>query len=238
MRDMRHSFCGFKWSKKTEKEIKEYMQSFIKAKTIINKNGCWIWQGSLSKWGYGDVRIGPVGQKKHVNVHKAAWLYFKGKVPQGLFVCHRCDVRSCCNPDHLFLGTAKQNQHDMISKGRDKQLRGSECPWSKINEEVVLKILELCKKGLNCAEIGKQLNICKKQISDIKRGRRWGHVGDRSGIAKIKPNKIILDEDKVRKIKRRFAEGARIRTISLEYGINETTIADIKHGRTWKHVTI
>jgi hypothetical protein len=56
--------------------------------------------------------------------HHLTWMEVNGSIPEGLFVLHRCDVRSCVNPDHLFLGTAKDNTTDMITKGRDKLLWG------------------------------------------------------------------------------------------------------------------
>jgi len=234
---MRHKFYGFRWSKATEKEIRQYMQDFIHSKTKINNNGCWKWQGSLSKWGYGDVRIGPVSNKRHVNAHRAAWLYFNESIPSGLFVCHKCDVRSCCNPDHLFLGTAKQNQQDMIKKNRKNVLKGDACPYSKRNEKTVIEIIQMLASGANCAEVGRRFNIDRRQISDIKRGRRWGHIGDRTGIKIIRANSVHLDEKTAKEIKLKFKDGARIVDISKEYAISRSTIDDIKKNKTWKHVS-
>jgi len=78
---------------------------------------CWLFSGSLNSDGYGNVRIG--GRKgKTVKTHRLAWEEFFGPIPDGLRVCHRCDVPSCCNPDHLFLGTQRDNVTDMVSKGR------------------------------------------------------------------------------------------------------------------------
>lgn len=206
---------------------------------VIKKEGCWGWKASLTRFGYGEMHIGKRGvDYKHVNAHRVAYMVYKGEIPKGRFICHTCDNRSCCNPLHLFIGTPMDNMHDMIKKGRKKVLVGSECPWAKINEETVLEVLELCKSGFNCAEIGKKLNICKKQVSDIKRGRRWGHVGDRTGIKKIKANKILLNEEKVREIKQKFEAGARVVDIVNEYGINRGTVDDIKKNKTWKHVKI
>ena len=238
MRDMGRKFCGFKWSRATEEEIRRHVQELIHSKIKKNNNDCWEWQGCLSKWGYGDIRIGPVGNKKHVNAHRAAWLYFKRDIPESLFVCHKCDNRKCCNPDHLFLGTAKQNQHDMIRKGRKDVLRGDRCPWSKLNEKKVIEILEFLKKGKNCSEIGRQFGVDRRQISDIKRGRRWKHVGDRAGIRKIKGSGVILNKEKVEDIKVKLKDGARISDICKQYDVARATIYDIKKNKTWKHVSI
>ena len=69
--------------------------------------GCWLWLGFISPDGYG-TRL----------AHRRAWELARGPIPDGMLVCHRCDVRHCVNPDHLFLGTHLDNMRDMIRKGR------------------------------------------------------------------------------------------------------------------------
>lgn len=71
---------------------------------------CWLWQRSFFFNGYG--RFGD-----H-RAHRVAWEFVNGKISDGLLVLHKCDVRSCVNPSHLFLGTQMDNMHDMIEKGR------------------------------------------------------------------------------------------------------------------------
>lgn len=90
----------------------------LKAKLIrfrIAEGACWIWQGAKNKKGYGFTSL-PGGKK--ITAHRASYIVFRGEIPTGMLVCHKCDNPSCVNPDHLFLGTAQDNTSDMIKKGR------------------------------------------------------------------------------------------------------------------------
>jgi len=77
-------------------------------------SGCWIWIGSTNAYGYGDIRY----KQKPYKAHRASWMIHKGDIPNGMIVCHKCDVPACVNPNHLFLGTHMDNTKDKIAKGR------------------------------------------------------------------------------------------------------------------------
>jgi len=86
-------------------------------KKVIKKDGCWEWAACTNESGYGIFHTG----KKTDRAHRVSWILTNGEIPSGLFVCHKCDNPPCTNPDHLFLGTNKDNVDDMIAKGRNSK---------------------------------------------------------------------------------------------------------------------
>lgn len=128
--------------------------------------GCWNWSGVLHKQGYGMIRSG----RTHHLTHRASYKVFKGEIPEGLFVCHRCDNRKCVNPDHLFLGTVQDNQQDMKSK--DRSMFGEKSSAAKLKESDVLQILSL-RGGMTQRAIAKMFNVSPALICMILKGAVW-----------------------------------------------------------------
>ena len=130
--------------------------------------GCWLWVGYIDDSGYGVFRM----DNKIRGAHRVSWNLWRGNIPPGLFVCHHCDVRFCVNPDHLFLGTAAENQADMKRKGRS--VFGSNSSRSKLTEADVLEIKLLLREGkLKKREIGRLFGISTSNIWHIHRGENW-----------------------------------------------------------------
>lgn len=91
----------------------------------VNKTStCWLWTMGTDKDGYGKISSGKRQNRKHMRAHRVSYELYKGAVPDGMFVCHTCDNPSCVNPEHLFLGTAFDNNRDTINKGRRKNPKG------------------------------------------------------------------------------------------------------------------
>jgi len=139
---------------------------------IVNENGCWIWQKSTKRTGDG-VRGQFWLNRKNLFAHRAAWLLFWGPIPDGLLICHECDVGICVNPDHLFLGTHKDNTKDMIQKGRANPRRGEECHYAKLTANDVIAIRRSKETGV---ALSKLYGVGEMEISRIKRNLRWRHI--------------------------------------------------------------
>lgn len=101
----------------------QYFERY-KSRTIVDENGCWLWQGFVHKTGYGDTAY----RGKNMKAHRAMFIVAKEPVPDGLNVLHTCDVRNCINPDHLWLGTISDNKQDELAKGRNYEANRTHCP--------------------------------------------------------------------------------------------------------------
>lgn len=132
---------------------------------------CWKWIGVKAR-GYGRISVGgrPTG------AHRVAWELAHGKIPSGLFACHKCDVRDCVNPDHLFLGTAKDNSQDCLAKGRLTHLVGERASRAKLSDEQVRSIRALLSAGGVQRSIAASYGVSESVVSRIKHGVNWGEV--------------------------------------------------------------
>ena len=136
---------------------------------------CWEWQAYRDAKGYGVV--GVRGSKTE-KAHRVAWRLSKGQIPKGKQCCHHCDNPPCCNPNHLFIGTPKDNTLDCIVKGRARYLKGESKPEAKLTNELVRKAKELFRSGVTFADIGRKFGLHYTTIMDAVRGKSWKHLGD------------------------------------------------------------
>jgi hypothetical protein len=147
--------------------------------TIIKKNGCWEWQDKLHPNGYAYATMYETNKKEHV--HRISYRVFKGEIPEGLYVCHHCDNKKCLAPDHLFLGSAKDNMQDALKKGRLEHIKlmhakGEKNGSSKLKEYEVQEIKKLILEGVKIAIISRKFNVSWSVIDSIKRNKTWRHV--------------------------------------------------------------
>jgi len=134
-------------------------------------SGCWLWQGMVRPEGYGAASL----SGRELRAHRLAWMLFRGEIAPGMVVCHKCDVRACVNPEHLFLGTSADNSQDMLNKGRS--LRGERHHNAKLTEDQVSRIKAmLAEDRLYISEIAREFGVTPSAIRGIKQGKSWRRV--------------------------------------------------------------
>lgn len=144
----------------------------------VDKTGeHWLWTGHLAATGYGQISRGGRGEGL-VTTHRAAWEVSCGPIPEGLFVLHRCDIRPCCRPDHLFLGTAKDNSQDMVSKGRGVAYRGVSHAQHKLTDDQVREIRQRVRAGEKQTVVARDFGVSSAFVSQLVRGLRRSYVTD------------------------------------------------------------
>lgn len=138
----------------------------------VNKtDGCWLWTASLNKGGYGQLSIGHAMPRV---AHRVSWEINVGPIPDGMCVLHKCDVRNCVRPDHLFIGTQLENIEDARLKGR--VARGPQKSDTKLKEADVKKIRELIAEGETNVSIAKMFSVERNNIRCIRNGTIWAWV--------------------------------------------------------------
>lgn len=139
-------------------------------------SGCREWAGATTSKGYGNFYL----NGRHVSAHRVSWELSRGRIPDGLFVCHRCDNRRCVNPSHLFLGTAKDNTQDMLKKGRCRNLgshKGEAHHFAKLTADKVRIARALYETGQHSQqEIASLFGVGQTSMGDAVRGRTWAHI--------------------------------------------------------------
>lgn len=156
-----------------------------------DKNGCWIWQGTKNGAGYGTIGLGRKSEGKGF-AHRVSYEIFVGPIPEGQLVCHRCDVKLCVNPTHLFCGTHNENMQDMVHKGRSNKgdswwtpdrksgrctCKGEKHGCSKLRRSQVLEIRKLFDSGgWNKSQLARRFGVSRAMVRNIVNGKNWSHI--------------------------------------------------------------
>jgi hypothetical protein len=154
----------------------------------VNKqaqNGCWEWTSALNDNGYGVMWLAP--RRTAFFAHRLSYEMHFGAFDEERFICHHCDNPKCVRPDHLFIGDAADNSHDMCQKGRQRNgclvqkgtrstRFGTRVNFAKLNEDKVFRIKRLMLKGVTAYRIAQWLGLTYGAISLIKKGKNWKHV--------------------------------------------------------------
>ena len=211
--------------------------------TIDQQTGCWIWNRSLSSGGYGQIRHRGTMRR----AHRVYYEEMIGPIPagsgaHGTCVCHRCDVRSCVNPAHLFLGTVSDNNADKAVKGRSNSPKGEQSGQAKLTDEQVSAIRADHRSNV---EVARSLGVSHETVRLVRLRRVWGHIGNPSQEPRYAGTDIWRGEKNVNAklgapdvsdIRKALSEGRSGVSLARRYGVSEATISDIKHRKQWAHL--
>lgn len=129
--------------------------------------GCWLWAGAWTSKGYGVLKHPDDASNR---ASRASWRLFRGPIPSGELVCHRCDTPQCVNPDHLFLGTHSDNTRDAVRKGRWHQLPPRN---TKLTAADARRIVERRARGESVRSIAEDLGTSETAVGNVLNGRTW-----------------------------------------------------------------
>ena len=135
---------------------------------------CWLWTGGTDAGGYGHF----VTMGEHGYAHRISYRLCVGKIPDGLCICHRCDVPTCVNPDHLFAASQSENNQDRAAKKRSAKRLGKDHHMVKLTEEQVREIrrrsIDLPKGGAR--KLAKEFGVTPQNICNVVKRRSWAWV--------------------------------------------------------------
>ena len=136
---------------------------------VAGPDECWEWQAASHPAGYGQITV----EGKRVYAHRRAYELAHGDcIPEGLFVCHRCDNPRCCNPAHLFVGTARENSLDAKAKGRVHRPAGELHGQHKFSDALIADARALAAQGLSNLEVAARTGISPSYVCRLVRGVR------------------------------------------------------------------
>jgi hypothetical protein len=154
---------------RSRKDIRDRFEARISPEPT---SGCWLWTASCFATGYGQI-ASERGQQPHY-AHRLAYELYCGPVGEK-HVLHHCDVRECCNPAHLYLGSDKENARDRSVRGRARgpQVKGNDHWSSRLTEAAVRDIL---RKRMKQTDYAAMYGVTKWAISSVQRRKNWKHV--------------------------------------------------------------
>ncbi|RUR38499.1 HNH endonuclease [Vreelandella populi] len=169
-------------------EVERFHEKYI----VDEESGCWLWQAAKRSTGYGAMKVG--GLKE--SAHRISYTVFKGPIPEGLWVLHKCDNPQCVNPNHLFAGTPLANSQDMHAKGRQRYVgqKGKDNPRSVLTENQVKEVIKLIAKGMTNRAIANRFGVSHGAISLIRLGKCWPDIPRPPDNENFKPYRSLRSQ--------------------------------------------
>lgn len=203
---------------------------------VQKQDGCWRWLGAKDKDGYGRFR-GEIGGVVYQRAHRFSYALNTGEIvrPESI-VMHSCDNPECTNPDHLSVGTPKQNMEDKAHKGRSNIAIGERSSRAKLNEAQVREILSDTRPY---SAIADDYGVSPSTIGSIKQRISWASVqmevsrGKKIGVRGEKQWSAKLTADDVREIRSSPLSG---KELAAKFGVTPAGISNIRNRRVWKHI--
>lgn len=137
-----------------------------------DEDECWLWQSATGDDGYGRFH----NKSGDRLAHRVAYSLACGEIPKGGLVLHKCDVKGCVNPSHLYIGDKKDNAQDAINRGQIAN--GEDNGSAKLNESEVIEIRKKAANGRTHRSLADEYGMSQGGITMIIQGERWGHVRD------------------------------------------------------------
>lgn len=205
---------------------------------VQKTDGCWLWIGTKTH-GYGTMMVSVMATdgRPAWRGERAPRISFElayGPIPPGQHVLHQCDTPACVRPDHLRLGTARDNALDKEARGR-----GGHRPL-KLTEATVVAIRSEYAKGIRSqSAIAKSHMLSHETIRAILYGQMWKRAGGPISVPPIRAETLWtrkLAPEQVHSIIMRYRAGETSMQLAGEYGVSHTAIWAILTGRSWKHI--
>ena len=194
-------------------------------------DACWPWVGKAkANGGYGLLSV----DGKACRAHRLAWELANGPIPAGLFCCHKCDNPACCNPSHIFLGTAADNLRDMREKSRDWNLSHAPALVERLRNAKIGKprSIEVREKlrlaSLNHYAKHGNARLGLKHSEETKQKFRDAWVNRVNRVTKLKESDVVQI----------LKSNDRQSDLAEKYSVSASVISHIKTRRIWKHVAI
>ena len=156
------------------KPIRETFDDHWIAKSGPLDTDCWIWQRCIDSGGYGMLNLG-IGESPE-RAHRFSRIRSNDQIPYGMCGLHRCDVRPCVRPDHLFIGSYLENNRDRHLKGRSASHKGENNGRANLCDVDVHLVRDLHESGQTYRAIAKWLEIPLSTITNIIRRHTWTYI--------------------------------------------------------------